>query len=94
MRRRREPRAKYHRPVRSRALRSASATRSCFGACNADDIGSRGGIIGQSQFEFPAAAVSTTPFERAYANLGAGSHSYDVSGGRCSFTLTVTSPSP
>jgi Subtilase family len=28
------------------------------------------------------------------ATLGAGGYSYSVSGGRCSFTLTVTSPSP
>jgi hypothetical protein len=27
-------------------------------------------------------------------NLAAGSHSYSVSGGRCPFTLTITSQSP
>jgi hypothetical protein len=28
------------------------------------------------------------------STLAAGSYSYTVSGGKCSFTLTVTSPSP
>jgi hypothetical protein len=48
----------------------------------------------QSSAASPLATKTAPSVNVLDATLPAGTYSYAVSGGRCSFTLTVTTPSP